>query len=233
MWWTVRRAAAWAAAGVVVVSTCLAVPAGAAPIPPGTLWRDDFENNTTQDWVVGSPSPNRPQNITTGGPDGAGDNYLRLSASGEQDEPGSRLAVINRSEQWASNYPVLGVRQIEMDVQVIRGDTPLQMRLAFYSLGPNGFSSTRAATVPNDGRWHHIVLPVTENGLTQLGTVPYRQFFGAYEEIRLIHARLPGLRADTQFFVVGVDNITAVAPEPGALTLSAAGGFLLLRRRRR
>ena len=46
---------------------------------------DNFEDGTTQGWVVGllgAPSPAPPQNIPNGGPLGAGDNYLQLTSVG-------------------------------------------------------------------------------------------------------------------------------------------------------
>ena len=42
---------------------------------------DDFEDGTTQNWKEGPASPTQPTNVSTGGPDGAGD-ILSFSATG-------------------------------------------------------------------------------------------------------------------------------------------------------
>src|SRR5678815_5531455 len=59
---------------------------------------DNFEDGTTQGWFVPGPHPAPPANIPTGGPGGAGDNYLQVTALGG-DTAGSRLSVQNAS-QW-------------------------------------------------------------------------------------------------------------------------------------
>ena len=79
---------------------------------------DNFEDGTTQGWVVGllgAPSPAPPQNIPNGGPLGAGDNYLQLTSVGGSGA-GNRLVVINLA-QWAGNYTAAGVTFIGMDLR--------------------------------------------------------------------------------------------------------------------
>ena len=89
---------------------------------------DDFEDGTTQNWVVGllgAPSPVPPANVTDGGPSGAGDNYMQLTSLGGAGA-GSRLVAINLS-QWAGNYTSLGFTSISMDLRNL-GDTDLSIR---------------------------------------------------------------------------------------------------------
>jgi hypothetical protein len=73
----------------------------------GSGQTDNFEDGTTQNWVVGllgAVPPFPPANVPTGGPTGAGDNYLLLTSIFSAFlEPGNRLAVINLS-QWTGNY---------------------------------------------------------------------------------------------------------------------------------
>jgi hypothetical protein len=66
---------------------------------------DDFEDGTTQGWIVNllgmaPPPPGAlPINVPTGGPGGLGDNFLRLASLGGNG-PGSRLVVINLAPRW-------------------------------------------------------------------------------------------------------------------------------------
>ena len=62
---------------------------------------DDFQNGTTMGWDEGSPSPNPPVNVATGGPDGAGDRFLQTNSSGGNG-PGSRMVMFNQN-QWAGD----------------------------------------------------------------------------------------------------------------------------------
>src|SRR5688572_16184035 len=63
---------------------------------------DTFEDGTTQGWFVPGPHPVPPANIASGGPNGAGDNYLQVTALGG-DGAGSRLSVQNIS-QWTGSF---------------------------------------------------------------------------------------------------------------------------------
>lgn len=91
-----------------VIPLCLllvatAGTASAAPISLGQV--DTFEDGTVQNWVVGllgAPHPAPPANIPTGGPGGADDNFMVLTALGGQGA-GSRLSAINLA-QWAGDY---------------------------------------------------------------------------------------------------------------------------------
>ena len=81
------------AAAFAVGTVFTATPALAIPITP-----DTFEDGSTQGWVanllgMGShPAP--PANVADGGPLGAGDNYLQITALGGGGA-GSRLSAIN------------------------------------------------------------------------------------------------------------------------------------------
>src|SRR6476620_10626219 len=71
----------------------------ATPVPAQL---NDFETGTTQGWTNGGGASD-PSNVTTGGPGGANDNFLRITARGGSGA-GSRLASFNRSSQWIGNY---------------------------------------------------------------------------------------------------------------------------------
>ena len=50
---------------------------------------NDFEDGTTQAWSEGFRSPNPPTNVSSGGPSGVGDNYVRNVSTGGNG-PGGR-----------------------------------------------------------------------------------------------------------------------------------------------
>jgi hypothetical protein len=98
--------------GTLAVLTSVILTSSAAAIP---ITADDFEDGTTMGWFVGDPThPAPPVNIATGGPAGAGDNYLQLVATGGGGA-GGRLAVLNDA-QWARDYLAAGIKAIVMAV---------------------------------------------------------------------------------------------------------------------
>ena len=63
----------------------------------------DFESGTTDGWQVGNANhPNPPTNVASGGPDGAGDNFLQAQSNGGGGA-GSRLAFFNESADWTGD----------------------------------------------------------------------------------------------------------------------------------
>jgi hypothetical protein len=226
-----------------ILRTCILVPAMAALVSAVTVGQiDTFQDGTTMGWFVGSfDHPNPPHNFPTGGPAGAGDAYLRLTASGGSGA-GSRLAVLNEG-QWAGDYTAAGITQIKMDVNNF-GPDDLHLRLLFEDLdgpGPpvNLALSANAIILPAGSGWTSVVFPVLPGDLVleTFGTVA-----GALantDTLRIFHnpnptfpgpgAGIPPVNA-----VLGVDNITAAIPEPGAVLFVAPSlGVLLALRCRR
>src|SRR5207253_6291335 len=72
---------------------------------------------------VGSPAL-----VASGGPAGAGDSFMRLSADGS-DRVGGRLVGMNAA-QWAGNYSAAGIGAIAMDLRNL-GNSDLSVRLYF------------------------------------------------------------------------------------------------------
>ena len=70
---------------------------------------DDFEDATTQGWSHAIPSPFDPENIATGGPAGANDNYIQMSNTGTNGSPGARHLMFNRDARWMGNYTATGI----------------------------------------------------------------------------------------------------------------------------
>ena len=102
----------------------------------------------------------------TGGPAGAGDQYLQLSSGASPLPP--RLAGINDS-QWLGNFTAAGVTAVAMDL-LNTGTTSLSMRVAIREAAGGsttpGYASTTPFILPADGQWHHAVFDLDAASLT-------------------------------------------------------------------
>ncbi len=185
-------------------------------------------------WLIGfgaGPFPTTPLPIVTGGgPAGAGDNYLLVSATG-QEGPLSRLSAINNT-QWAGNYIAAGVNAITMDLNNF-GPSDLSLRLLvagpFGPMGPENIAfTTNAVFLAAGSGWTSVTFLIGPEhlmasrgsatgalmnaGVLRLFHNPAPVFAGRPDAIPLVNARL------------GVDNIRAAAvPEPATLLLLGTG----------
>ena len=200
---------------------------------------DTFEDGTTQGWARPGPHPAPPVNITSGGPGGAGDNYLQVTALGGSDA-GSRLSVQNLS-QWTGSFSSLS--GISMDVNNF-GPDQLFLRLLFVNFSgapgmspPSDVAWTLAPViVPAGSGWHPVLFNLSPaNIFAPLGSVSGA--LSGVDELRLFHNPVPafggpGMGAPPVTAVLGVDNIAPV-PEPSTMLLLGAGlaviGLRLLR----
>jgi len=193
---------------------------------------DTFEDGTTQGWQVslfGNPHPAPPENIVTGGPGGADDNFLQLTALGGPSSvliPGSRLSVINLA-QWAGNYLDSDIGTIAMDVNNL-GDSDLFLRLLFAD--PQGAPPANLAlsiepiVVPAHSGWVSIAFSIDPSNLTAgLGSIGAA--LANTTEFRLFHSTDPTFPGEPVHALLGVDNIEArpVVPEPATATLLGLG----------
>jgi hypothetical protein len=196
---------------VVVVALVVVVPLTAGAVSLGVL--DTFQNGTTEGWFAGLfRDPSTPPHVeATGGPGGAGDAYLVVTAVGGFGA-GSRLVTMNRS-QWAGDYLTAGIPTIAMDLKNF-GTTDLTIRLLFEN--PTGALPTDAAVtnlgavVPVGGDWTHVVFPIDSSALTAtLGTVT--DALSGTTQLRIMHNALADAGADAIVGVLGIDNIMAGA----------------------
>lgn len=182
---------------------------------------DDFQDGTTQGWTVsvgpiGGVHPAPPANVATGGPAGAGDNFLMLTSVGGA-SAGSRLTALNLMTQWAGNYIAAGIHSITMDVRNF-GISDLSLRLVFEdpTVGPpsNIAFSADPVLVPGGSDWMSISFPIDPAFLLAgLGDVTTALMNTTL--LRLYHSpedNFPNPVAPISAVVteLGVDNIRAV-----------------------
>jgi hypothetical protein len=192
---------------------------------------NDFEDGTTQGWVTnllgfGSVPPELvPANVSSGGPSGVDDNYLRLVSIGGS-LPGGKLVAINPLN-WGGNYLAAGITEIRFDA-INLGASDISLR--FLLEDPTGSPPTNiavtsaAATLFAGGGWQAVVLPLFGAG----GLVP---FLGTVEgaltnatTARIYHSSLATFPGEPTVATLGIDNIRAVGavaavPEPTTAVL--------------
>jgi hypothetical protein len=165
---------------------------------------DTFQDGTLNSWLTGSPDPAPPVNISSGGPQGSSDRYMRVTSMGGGGA-GSKLVVRN-TNQWKGNYISAGIGNIHVFLKN-EGSSALQMRIAILS-SSGGCSSVSPVSVPAGSGWIAVNFPISASTLTG-GTV--NTILNNVIEIRLLHASTPGTKGDPIVAQLGIDNITASA----------------------
>ncbi len=200
-----------------VALACIAwTNSAAADISLGQM--DDFEDSSTQGWVIGTPATNDPTNVSENG-----NGFLRYTASGGG--PGSRMVIYNSESQWNGNFVDAGVTSVLADIRN-PGGTNLNLRLAFSDGGlPNGtwFASSNAVVVAAGSDWTPVEFSIGESDLQQVnGTKSYTEILGNVQQMRVLSSTSPNFRGDVMAGTLEIDNITAV-PEPSGFLLAAFG----------
>ncbi len=214
----------------------------------------DFEDGTTQDWMVGvGPGTNddcttpSPVNVVSAQLDG---NALEIISTGDPAGPPmqlcGRLTALNFGAGWGGDYLALGIDSVEMDL-FNTGSEPLSVRILVASFSfmtgqfLGGYYSTVAVPI-NPGE---VILgarfSLLEEDVTAAfpGSDTYQDVLSRVTMLRIFHnpdggTRVGGLGDQAPFVTASleVDNITAL-PEPSAAAASVCLLVLSLVARRR
>ena len=203
---------------------------------------DDFNDGTEQGWTAGGGNPNPlgvmfppnpPVNVPDGGPNGAGDGYLRVTGEGGVTGPGSRLTAFNFM-QWGGgqSFPA-GVTGIELDVNNFSGNV-LDLRLIFIDPSLTMAAVSDAVQVNPMSGWVDVSFDIDPGSLTGLFGVDPADVLSNVLAMRLIHAPVVGVPGAQPGFAgqVGFDNIQAVPVPPAVLLLVSGIAGLWMKGRR-
>src|SRR5712671_6591818 len=95
--------------GTYCAAAMLAV-ASAATASPSLNQVNDFQGGQVSGWSNGGSAAD-PVLVSTGGPTGAGDAFLRVNATGGSGA-GSRLVTFNTNQRWTGNFTSAGVTAV-------------------------------------------------------------------------------------------------------------------------
>jgi hypothetical protein len=175
---------------------------------------DNFQDGTLEGWTSGVNNPNPPTVVSSNGPEGANDQYMRVTSTGVAGA-GGRLVVRNLT-QWTGNYTDAGVTSISMHMKN-EGSTTLQMRLVV--LGPSGSgASITAIMLPTGGGWSTVVFPIAADALTGVNVA---STLTSVAEFRLLHSTTSSTTGEPMAAQLGVDDITAEGSTPTSVAQNA------------
>ncbi|MCA9513512.1 MAG: hypothetical protein KC635_01065, partial [Myxococcales bacterium] len=161
-------------------------------------------------WTQGANHPTGPTRVTTGGPLGAGDAYLRVSADGSSG-PGGRLTVFHETAPWIGDWSTSGVAEIAVDLKN-EGATALTIRLELESGAVR--MQTESRDVPVGGGWATYRFLVVAPRL--LGTGDGAAVLANVTKLRIQHNPSgTNQQPPTVVAQLGVDNVRAVADTCG------------------
>lgn len=171
--------------------------------------KDNFEDFTTANWTKHNWADIQNQNISTGGPQGENDNFLRVQSIGINND--GELLTFNNA-QWTGDYIEAGVTYISMDVRN-SGDNAIILRLSFSTRNDSWAtywsSITPIAVLPGED-WKTITFPIAENSLVMLsGGAGYSYNFAEVKELRILHNDAPAWEGDHIEATLDIDNIQA------------------------
>jgi hypothetical protein len=178
---------------------------------------DNFSTNL-EGWAQGEPSTlaGGVTRVTSGGPGGANDPYMRIVSDGSGEH--GKLLAFNGTSAWTGNYTA-GVSALSMSVNNL-GATDLRLRLAFGTAdspdtGGSWLSSASAVQVPPGSGWMSIQFPIGTADMTRVqGTASYSSIMGNVSMLRLLHSNTLNNRGVNIVASLGVDNITALSAAP-------------------
>jgi hypothetical protein len=176
-------------------------------------YSNNFEDGTTQGWSNGPTSPNPPINIPDGGPNGAGDNFLREVSSGGAGA-GSRLVAYNDETEWTGNYTAANIQSISFHAKN-SGTTDLSLRIAMEG-GDDTSEMVTNQFVPlpaTQTDWILITIPILASDFTILnGLNTADEVLADMSDIRIISNPNLEFMGEVIDGSLDLDNITANGP---------------------
>ncbi|MFD0836038.1 T9SS type A sorting domain-containing protein [Mariniflexile aquimaris] len=168
---------------------------------------DDFENGTVQSWEEGggiSSSPNPPVNISTGGPNGANDNFLRNVSSGSFGA-GGKMVMFNQN-QWAGNYTLQSIAAIKFKAKA--STNSLNLRIAFDGTGGR-ICTTNAVVITSGSSWTDVTIPISAANFTLVGGTNISQTLQNVTTMRILSNTTPAWEGELVSATLDVDVIEA------------------------
>jgi hypothetical protein len=147
---------------------------------------DTFQDGSTNEWTNG-PFAIPVTNINGGGPGGAGDRYIRITADGSG--AGGRLTTFNFTT-WTGDFISAGITTLEIDL-LNQSAVTLSIRFAFevdVQQNAPGYLTPPMVLSVGSG-WQHFSVSITAANLIPVGgPPPYNTFFSNIMETRIIHS---------------------------------------------
>jgi hypothetical protein len=176
------------------------------------LHTDDFSTLASQDWAGGASPVYQP----TGGPAGAGDSFLGISAIG------SNLAVRTDAARWTGDYGAIAANAVSVDLMVPVSSAPLDVRVVLFGEATfaSRWTSAAAAPAPNDGVWRNYIFSLTEPDLVKVaGLFNYSQIMAGVTRFMLRYdPDPPSASGDVVSGELNIDNVrlfSVQSPIPG------------------
>ncbi len=191
----------------------------ASVVFPGYI--DDFENGTTNSWVMG-PKANSdlaPKNLAN---EDESNRFLKVNSFGEGAngrDAGSRMVFYNEN-QWTGDFSQIG--SISLNVKAESStEEYLYMRLAIYDTAATGvysrYVSTQHQPLKADGAWHLINLSLAAEDLTRFrGEESADEVLRNVSHLRILSSKdnISGWGVDKISATLSIDNITAMPTIP-------------------
>jgi hypothetical protein len=166
---------------------------------------DTFETDQSRDWFGAAPTY-----VEDGGPQGAGDAWLRLQSDGSAFS-GGKMAGFCSATRWTGDY--LASRLLAVSCQLQNpSDKVLDMRVVVFSgAGQRWTSKTAFRLQPFQG-WTKVTFRIREADLVRvLGTFNYTQLMTTVSQVMLRHDPEPPSSGGVSIAaVLGVDNVAGL-----------------------
>lgn len=182
----------------------LFMPMSCAAISLNTL--NTFQDGSTQGWLVGAISTLPTTNISTGGPNGVNDRFLRCQSQGGSGAGSKFICFSNRTE-WTGNWTDVGVKYIKFWVNNT-GNSTLNLRIALDGRG-GGYCTSNAKIVNAGSGWVFVALPASAIDFTSVGGTDMNATLSNVTSIRILSSTFPSFTGDAIAAQAGFDNISA------------------------